>query len=219
MKRDGDNKSLWQDRLPDYSTKKFVVSNIPYDVAIVGGGVTGITTAYELQKRGLRCLVVEARNLCFGTSGGTTAHLNTFFDTSYAEVVSDFGKEQSASLATAAKDAIDLYKNNIRSLQIECDFSEHDGFVFAQNDKQVKELDDMYSSSLDSNVPVRYIDRISVKVPFLKAVCYEGQAQVHPVKYVHGLARAFEEKGGHIVENCFISSVDHGEILSLHYDG
>src|SRR5258708_32513556 len=102
MKRDGNNKSLWQNRLPEYNPKIFEPGNTIYDVVIVGGGVTGVTTAYELQKRGLQCLVIEAHNICFGTSGGTTAHLNTFFDKTYAEVVSDFGKKEYELLATAA---------------------------------------------------------------------------------------------------------------------
>src|ERR1700712_2391929 len=104
MKRDGANKSLWQDRMPDYKPGKFETKDTIYDVVIVGGGVTGITTAYELQKRGLQCLIAESHSLCFGTSGGTTAHLNTFFDKTYAEVASDFGKKESELLATAARD-------------------------------------------------------------------------------------------------------------------
>jgi len=219
MERDGKNKSLWQDKVPEYKPKKFEPDNKLYDVVIVGGGVTGITTAHELQKRGFQCVVAEARNLCFGTSGGTTAHLNTFFDKTYAEVVSDFGKKESELLATAARDAIDLYKNNVGSLMIDCEFSEHEGYVFAQNEKQAKELEEMYSSSLEAGVQVKYAEKIPVEIPFLKAISYAGQWQVHPVKYIYGLAEAFEAKGGRIFENCFITGVDHGEILSLHYEG
>jgi glycine/D-amino acid oxidase-like deaminating enzyme/nitrite reductase/ring-hydroxylating ferredoxin subunit len=219
MKRDGANKSLWQDGIPDYTPKKFKPANTLYDVVIVGGGVTGITTAYELQKRGIQCLVVEAHNLCFGTSGGTTAHLNTFFDKTYEEVVSDFGNKESELLATAARDAIDLYKNNISSLWLDCEFSEHEGFVFAQNKKEADELEKMYSSSLEAGVKVKYAKKIPIDIPFVKAISYPGQGQIHPVKYIYGLADAFEGKGGQILENCFITSVDHEKIISLLYDG
>ncbi len=218
MKRDGANKSLWQDRLPDYNPAKFETGNTIYDVVIVGGGVTGITTAFELQKRGFQCLVAEAHNLCFGTSGGTTAHLNTFFDKTYAEVTSDFGKKESELLAIAARDAIDLYKNNIGTLMLDCEYSEHDGFVFAQDEKQADELEKMYSSSLEAGVAVHYTDKIPISIPFIKALSYPGQGQIHPVKYVHGLASAFEANGGRILENCFITTVDQGEIISLHYE-
>ena len=218
MKRDGKNKSLWQDKIPDYSPKKYEPESSIYDVVIVGGGVTGIVTAHELQKRGFQCLVAEAHNICFGTSGGTTAHLNTFFDKTYAEVVSDFGKKESEQLAMAARDAIDLYKNNIGSLMIDCEFSEHEGYVFAQNEKQVNELEKMYSSSLDAGVQVKYAEKIPVRIPFLKAISYAGQGQIHPVKYIYGLAEAFEANGGRIFENCFITAVDHGETISVHYD-
>ena len=62
-----------------YNPKKYEPKNRIYDVVIVGGGVTGITTAYELQKRGFQCLVAEARNLCFGTSGADLI-VNTFLN-------------------------------------------------------------------------------------------------------------------------------------------
>jgi glycerol-3-phosphate dehydrogenase len=74
MKRDGFKISLWQDKMPDYNSRTNTLTTTDFDVVIVGGGVTGITTALQLQKAGLKCTVLEAHTLCFGTTGGTTAH-------------------------------------------------------------------------------------------------------------------------------------------------
>ena len=87
--RDGNCKSLWQDTAEAYQTVNRADAEL-YDVIIAGGGITGISTALQLQKAGKKCLVLEANNLCFGTTGGTTAHLNTLLDTTYNRIISFF---------------------------------------------------------------------------------------------------------------------------------
>ena len=94
--------------------------------------------------------VLEARNLCFGTTGGTTAHVNNFFDTTYAQVASGFGKENAKNLAQAAKDALNMFATKYWNIKIDCDYSLMDGIVYAKDDKQAKELDEMYESAVES---------------------------------------------------------------------
>ena len=141
MKRDGNNISLWQNEQAFISSRTGESSGQIFDVIVVGGGVTGVTTAYELLKQGKKCLLIEARNLCFGTTGGTTAHLNNFFDTTYAEVASDFGKSGAQNLGRAALDALELYSKNIRELNIDCQYRQSDGIVYARNEKEAGELE------------------------------------------------------------------------------
>ena len=103
MKRDGALTSIWQYNMPEHHSKNKIERGKVYDVIIAGGGITGITTALLLQEAGKTCVVVEANNLCFGTTGGTTAHLNTVMDTPYSTINSNFNKEASKIIAKAAK--------------------------------------------------------------------------------------------------------------------
>src|SRR4029078_3219570 len=101
MKRDGFKTSLWQDAMPDYVSKTKSLVNDKFDVLIVGGGITGIATGLQLQKSGLQCIINEVHNLCFRTTGGTTAHLNTFLDTPYNDIDKKFGEEEAKLIAKA----------------------------------------------------------------------------------------------------------------------
>jgi len=207
MKRDGAQTSLWQDKMQDYTTKTQHIPNQIFDVIIAGGGVTGIATALQLQKAGKRCLIAEAHNICFGTTGGTTAHLNTFFDTTYDQIKKDFGEDAVQLVASATNKALDLYKSNIEEYSIDCGYEQKDGYVFSQDDKQTEQLDKMYNASVSGGVDISYTDRIPIPVEFQKAVVYHEQAQVHPTRYVYALAKAFEEAGGVLLQNCSVEDV------------
>lgn len=215
MERDGKNKSLWQNVQEDFTSVGGKVVDSFFDIVIVGGGVTGVTTAYELQKRGKKCLLIEARNLCFGTTGGTTAHLNSFFDTTYAEAASRFGKEGAKNLAQAAKEALDMYAGNMEKLKIDCDYKLMNGIVYSQDDKQAKELDEMYEAAVEAGVAVSYVSKIPIDDTCKRALSFKRQARLHPVKYVYALAHAFEKAGGTILENCFAKDVSQKDLLEL----
>ena len=138
IKRDGQNISLWQSNATVFIPKNSAVKDIVYDVIIVGGGITGISTGLLLQQSGKKCLVIESANLCFGTTGGTTAHLNTLLDTPYSVIAQKFGRENAQLVAGAAKEALQLIKNNITDLEIDCGFEHASAFLFAQDEKQAE---------------------------------------------------------------------------------
>ena len=136
INRDGANLSLWQDSIQPYKSGTKASTRQLYDVIIVGGGITGMSTALLLQESGKKCLLLEAANLCFGTTGGTTAHLNTLLDVPYSDISKNFGKEAAKIVADATKDAIQLIRNHIKQYNIDCGFSDANGYLFAQDEKQ-----------------------------------------------------------------------------------
>src|SRR4029079_6410968 len=135
IKRDGSCTSLWQDSVDVYASTNTAERNYLYDIIIVGGGITGIRTALLLQRSGKKCLLLEAANLGFGTTGGTTAHLNTLLDTPYTTISKNFGKENARLVANSAKEAIALIKSNIEKYKIDCGFSDADAYLFAQDEQ------------------------------------------------------------------------------------
>src|SRR5690606_14187190 len=98
------------------------------------------TSALMLQKKGFKCILVEAVNMGFGSTGDTTAHLNNFFETTYYQVINDFGLNSAKLLARAAREANDIIKDNINIYQIYCDYSIRNGYLFALNESQDKVL-------------------------------------------------------------------------------
>lgn len=215
MKRDGKLESLWQHGTPAYTPANTLQRNTVYDVIIAGGGITGITTGLLLQKAGKKCVIVEANNICFGTTGGTTAHLNNFFDTPYSQMDKNFSDGAGKKVANAAKEAIGLIRQNIKEYGINCGFEEADAFVFSQDEKQTKELQDMHDGCLTAGVRALYSREVPIPVTFNKAVVIPGQAKFNPVDYVYALAKAFEDAGGVIVQQCRVSNVEENEVVDV----
>jgi glycine/D-amino acid oxidase-like deaminating enzyme/nitrite reductase/ring-hydroxylating ferredoxin subunit len=181
----------------------------------VGGGITGVSTALLLQESGKKCLLLEAANLCFGTTGGTTAHLNTLLDVPYSDISKNFGKEAAKIVADATKDGIQLIRNHIKQYNIDCGFSDANGYLYAQDDKQEDELEKILKASKEAGITIDYCDDIPVPCPFTKAVRAFGQAKFHPIPYVYALAQAFEKAGGIIQQDCRVIGVEENGVLDV----
>ncbi|WP_412465952.1 FAD-dependent oxidoreductase [Pedobacter sp. KLB.chiD] len=215
MIRDGANSSIWQATSIDGVATNHSDHEETYDALIIGGGITGITTALLLQKQGKRCILTEARNLGFGTTGGTTAHLNTFLDTTYPEIDSNFSKEISSLMADGTKEMIEMIRTNIDQLKIAADFEFKMAYLFSENEKETTELQSILESSQAAGVTVSEADQNGVPIPFKRVLCFKNQAQFHPLKYILGLAKEFEKLGGKIIEQTFIHSTELHE--NIHY--
>lgn len=215
IKRDGNNKSLWQKTASPYTPSNKADKKRKYDIIIVGGGITGIATALHLQEAGKLCLVLEAETLCFGTTGGTTAHINTLLDNDYSIISSNFGEDNARNVANAAKDAVQLIQQNIDRYAIDCDFEKTDAYLFSQNQQQTDMLTTIFDATKKAGLPIAYVKTIPIPVPMEKAAKVTGQAKFHPVRYVHGLAKAFEELGGVIIQNTRALGIDESEELTV----
>lgn len=205
LARDGAHNSLWQETTFDYQPASQRRTDQQFDVVIVGAGITGLTTALLLQEAGKKCVVLEAENIGYGTTGGTTAHLNTLLDTPYKTIIKNFSLEKAQLVSQAAKDAIALIQANVTRYQIDCEFELCKGYLFAQDEKQDQELDEIIRTTSEANVDIVEVNYIPIPVPFTAAAAVSGQAKFHPLRYLLSIAKAFENKGGVIIQHCRVA--------------
>jgi len=216
MKRDGALESLWQHTIPTYQPQQFGLSNDTFfDVVIVGGGITGITTALLLQQANKKCLLAEAHNIGFGTTGGTTAHINTLLDTPYTTIAKNFGGKDAQLVATGCRQAIELIKYNISAFKIDCEFEDHTAYLFAQDEEQDEELAAIVEATRKAGIHMDFSNDIPVNIPFTKAAIAREQASFHPIKYLYAIARAFEDAGGVIMQQCRVTNIKKDEPLTV----
>lgn len=178
--RDGVQQSLWQDTVEAYTpTNK--TSHFQFDVAIAGGGITGVSLARALQRSGLKCVLFEAQVLGYGSTGGTTAHLNTLLDIPYSVIAKNFGTEGARQVARATREAIERINDDVNKLSIQCGFEHLDGYQFARNNNQVKDLEENFNACADAGLNVHWTKQLPLHAPFLKAMRVESQAHFNPL--------------------------------------
>jgi len=214
MNRDSTTISLWQQTGHPLLAKGSKINLKQYDVVIVGAGITGLSLGLLLQEAGKKCLILEANNIGFGTTSGTTAHLNTVLDTPYPDIISKFGEENAKLIAKAAAEAIDHIRSNTVRYNIACDFADRMDFMVAENEQEEKELNAIFQALEKVGIPCSYADAIPVPISFRKAISFNGQAQFHPLRYLSGLTDAFVAKGGAILEHRKVEMVERdGDVL------
>jgi len=222
IQRDGALTSLWQDTTTrekeSFTGNRISPEDRSCDVVIVGGGITGLTTGLRLQEAGFRCVILEANTLCFGTTGGTTAHLNTVLDTPYPTIIKNFNKDTALIVANAAKAAIGLVRSNIDKYNIACGFEWATAYMFSGTEDQTKELDGIYEASRDLGIDIAYTHQIPARLKMSKAVAIKGQAKFHPTRYVMGLAAAFQSLDGRIIEHCRVTGAENEDPISVQTD-
>ena len=214
--RDGALESPWQKEIAVPSQSSYNAAKV-YDCLVVGGGITGMTAALLLQRAGKHTLIADANCIGFGTTGGTSAHINTFADTTYKEAESAFSTEGAQLFADAIGEGFALIKKQIVDYQIDCDYESKPGFVYAENDDEANMLDDIYNGAKQVGVTVAYTEAVPTPVPFQKALLFEGQAQFHPLKYLTGLQSAYLAAGGAIRENTRVEQIEQKD--GLHISG
>src|SRR5690606_10813032 len=101
---------------------KTLDQNIEVDVAIIGGGITGITTAQLLKQSGLRVAVLEAREVGRGTSGHSTGNLYVITDQLLSPIKEKYDIEVLQKVLRARGEAFSLIEGNVRDYNIDCDY-------------------------------------------------------------------------------------------------
>jgi len=206
--RDGQQESAWQHGLTDIANISAVDSENIYDCLIVGGGITGLTVALMLQTSGQKTVLAEAHTIGFGTTGGTSAHLNTFADTTYKEAESAFGENGAKLFAEAIQAGFDIIKTNITKYKVDCDYESKPGYLYAETDDEAKQLDDVYNGAVKVDVAVQYTADVPTPVSYKKALRFPDQAQFHPLKYLMALKEAYIKAGGVILEHTLIEAIE-----------
>jgi glycine/D-amino acid oxidase-like deaminating enzyme/nitrite reductase/ring-hydroxylating ferredoxin subunit len=207
-------KTIWgqQDLKPRYSQ---LAEDTEADICVVGGGITGLSIAYSLQKSGKSVVLIESRAIGAGQTGKATGVAHRWWLDSFQEAESKMGIEKATVLASSLKRAVDWLEKTAKDNDIKCDWQrvptymfpadqQQDSLAFLDKERQAAQrvgLDDVDWTDLKGDGKAGNIGRC-LEIP--------GSAQFHPLKFVHGLAEAFVSAGGRIFEQTHMESQSLG---------
>jgi len=208
--------SLWLETAPPSDFPK-LQGRVEVDALIVGGGITGLTTAYLLLKEGKSVAVVDIQNIGGGETSHTTAHITFVTDTRLNELVSHVGKKKAQALWDAGQSAMKQIEAIVEELKIECELRHVPGYLFAAIDKdaadEAKSLQEDAKLASEFGFDVQWLE--ADPLFGRPAVGFPNQLKFHPLKYINALAKAVAKAGGHVFSKTSGSHID-GEKHELH---
>ncbi len=174
--------------------------DVKADVAIIGGGLVGITAAYLLKRENLRVVVVEADRIIQGATGHTTAKITAQHALIYHKLIQHLGMEKARQYAEANEYAINFLEELIREKEIDCDFSRQEAYVYTQSDQYIQQIEDEVKAASNLGLKAVYLEELPLPFAIKAAERFDGQAQFHPRKYLLALAKDIPGDGSHIFE-------------------
>jgi glycine/D-amino acid oxidase-like deaminating enzyme/nitrite reductase/ring-hydroxylating ferredoxin subunit len=202
--------SLW---LADRTPPSFPAldRDIEVDVAIVGGGITGLSSALMLAEAGKRVAILEQRRLAGGETGHTTAHLTELLDTPYLTIDSRFGREAARLAAEGSAAAIETCEASVRQHRIDCGFERVPAYLFTEDTTEMPELQEEAEEMALLGRDAAWTAEVPVPFSVAGGIRVNNQAQMDAYAYCLGLVDALTKLGVQIYESTTAADVREGE--------
>jgi glycine/D-amino acid oxidase-like deaminating enzyme/nitrite reductase/ring-hydroxylating ferredoxin subunit len=197
----------------DVPLRPVLDENAKANVCVIGAGIAGLTTAYLLAREGKSVVVVDDGPIAGGETGRTTAHLSNALDDRYFEIERLHGQRGARLAAESHTQAIDQIEKIVTEENIDCEFLRLDGYLFRHPGQDVEFLErELEAARRAGLTAVRMVDRAPLaNFETGPCLCFPRQAQFHIVKYMAGLATAFERIGGRIFTRTHVEDIRRGE--------
>ncbi|MDB4939887.1 MAG: Iron-sulfur cluster-binding protein Rieske family [Candidatus Doudnabacteria bacterium] len=199
--------TTWQDAKANNQYPQ-LKENINVDVAIVGGGITGITSAYMLAKAGKKVALVESKKyLASDTTLFTTAFITKVIDTGLSDLIKMFGEKNTKLIWESGQQAIDQIEQIVKAEKIDCDFKRVSYFTYANEDSQFQSLEEEQAAAKKVDQEVTLKKKNSFKFKNAGYLEVKNQAKFNPIKYVETLAEKAVANGVQIFTSTEVTAI------------
>lgn len=200
--------SIWRETVEIQARKK-AEGFLEREIVVIGAGMTGILTAYQLQRRGRQAIVLEAGRIAGGQTGRTTAKITSQHGLFYHRLIRNIGIRQAGLYARANQEAIEAYQKIVAELGIECDFRRLPSYLYSTENEALLGREAEAANLLGIDAELASVSELPFDTK--GAVCFENQAQFHPLKFIRAIVQELE-----IYENTPVKKVRGN---TVYFDG
>jgi glycine/D-amino acid oxidase-like deaminating enzyme/nitrite reductase/ring-hydroxylating ferredoxin subunit len=201
---------LWLETAPPAGYPP-LARKVEVDVAVIGGGIAGLTIALLLKREGARVAVLEGAGVGTGVTGCTTAKVSALQATLYSTIQSRHGDEAAAVYAQASLAGVERIATIAAEESIECELERRSAYTYAADESDRRAIEQELEHATRAALPVTLADPPDLPYPTRGAVCLGEQLQLHPVRYVQGLAGAVDGDGSLVLERSRALRVSEGQ--------
>jgi glycine/D-amino acid oxidase-like deaminating enzyme len=207
--------SFWHEAV-DLTPRPALDGDATVDVAIVGAGLTGLWTAYYLQKANprLSIMLIDKNFAGFGASGRNGGWASALFPKTTSSLVKKYGFDRAKALRDAMSGAISEIGRVVAAEKIDCDWVHKGTIVYARSASQERELRAEVAATKALGIDaLEWWDADKVGASGARGATFTPDcARVHPAKLVRRIAEIVESRGARIVEQTTVTSWAKGVV-------
>jgi glycine/D-amino acid oxidase-like deaminating enzyme/nitrite reductase/ring-hydroxylating ferredoxin subunit len=203
-----DNASLWK-ATSDKTGFPALSGDMEADVVIIGGGITGVSTALFLSEAGKTVVLLEAMEIGLGTTGYSTGNLYATVDSFLYRIKDKWDQETANAVVKSRNQMLDSVERIIHQYKIPCSFSRRPHFLYATDESQVQSLEKEFIALNEAGLNPVMVKEIPLPFPVKRTIRMENQAQFQPLTYVRNLAAALASDQCRIFENSKVIHIDN----------
>ncbi len=198
-----------------------LAGDLSVDVAIIGGGITGVSAALHLAERGYQVALLEAEHIGWGASGRNGGQALPGFGAAQTKIKSLVGAEASRKLWDMSMEAVDLLHGQIQRFNIPCD-PVRGYFHAAIKPRQVRELEETQAELAELGAPVgKLLTGADLRArldtgKYLAILEDNISGHIHPLNYTLGLGLAAQAAGAKLFSQTRVTKVEPGAVIKLH---
>lgn len=194
--------SIWNGTAKQGAVYPPLSGNLNTEVTIIGGGITGVLTAYFLASKGHKPVLIESLEIGGGTTSHSTGNLYCMVDEKLQKVKSKFDAAKAKKIAQSRQATVDIIEELVQKHNIDCDFTRAPWYLYAFHEKDNNIIEKEYQTAIEAGLTNAQLLDAMPNLPYQtgKALVIENQAQFHPMKFVQGMAFAATQAGAHIYE-------------------
>jgi glycine/D-amino acid oxidase-like deaminating enzyme/nitrite reductase/ring-hydroxylating ferredoxin subunit len=204
------NESYWIASTPATSYGP-APAELDVDVAVLGGGIAGLSTAAALKAAGRTVAVVEAGRIVEGVTGNTTAKVTAGHGRIYAYLVEKFGEDKARLYADSQAAAIEQIAATVARDGVDCDLVRTPSYVYTEDAGELPDLEAEVEAASGLGLPVSLVKDVPLPYATAGAIRYDDQARFHPRKYLLHLAKGIAGDGSVVLEETRALDVDEGD--------
>ena len=190
------------------------------DVAVVGGGIAGLTTALLVQRSGMRVAVIEAGRIGAGTTGHTTGKVTSQHTLIYRQLVQKHGEHRARLYADANQAAIEMIASLAEETEADCQFERAPAYVYTLSPDERGAIEAEHEAAIGLGLPAMLTTDVDLPFPVEVALRFDHQAHFHASRYTAALARSVAARGGRVFEHTRATRVversDHAIVQTAH---
>lgn len=188
------------------------------DVAVVGGGMAGLSTAWELGRAGRSVAVLDAGRIAAGVTGRTTAKMTALHNLVYDRLRRTRGPEGARLYARSQSEGIEHAAGIVEELGIACEWERRNAYTYVRDARRVAEVRAEADAAREAGLPADFVTETGLPYDIAGAVRVTGQVQFHPRKYLLALADDLRSRGAHLHERTTVVGLQEGEPCRLTTD-